>query len=108
MLFCGPFYCFHRGLIIKQPVTFDKVKGFSVGRAEPVDHGKPSDLDAHGIYHQFVALIMANGIPIPRRRHLRWMRLIHAYLTELMIKGVKDSDLVRLLKHLHSTIYRNE
>jgi len=37
MLSRGPFYCFHRRLIIKQPITFHKVQGLGVRRAEPVD-----------------------------------------------------------------------
>src|SRR5580692_10089417 len=84
------------------------MQALSVGRAEPVEHRKPSDLDAYGIYNQLVPFIMADGIPIPGRRHLCRMRRVHAHLTELMIEGVKEGDFVRLLEQLHSIIGKNE
>jgi hypothetical protein len=55
-----------------------------------------------------VPFIMADGIPIPGRRHPCRMRLVHAHLTELMIEGVKEGDLVRLLEQLHSIIGKNK
>ncbi len=71
MLFCIPFYCFHRGLIVKQPVTLHQVESLGVRRAVPVEHGKWADLDPHGVYHQLVAFIVTDGIAIPGWRYLR-------------------------------------
>jgi hypothetical protein len=46
------------------------------------------DLDADGVDHQRVALVMADGIPIPRRRYLRRMRLVHAHVADFMIERI--------------------
>ena len=60
------------------------------GRAVKVHHGKRSDLDSHRIDHQRIAFVMADGIPIPGRRHLRRMRLVHAHIADLMIVDVEE------------------
>jgi len=38
---------------------------------------------------------MADGIPMPGRRHLRRMRLVHAHAADFMILVEKHHDLVR-------------
>jgi hypothetical protein len=100
MLLCVPFEPFFGGLGIKQPIAFDDVESFRVRCAVPVDHGIPSDLDAHGIDDQRVAFIVPHGIAVPGRLHLCRMRLVHAHLAELMIVGIQDKDLVRGLYYL--------
>ena len=50
---------------------------------------------------------MADGIPVPGRRHLRRMGPVHAHLAELMIVVVEDRDLVRLLEHLDFKVPEN-
>src|SRR5258707_1991890 len=51
-----------RGVVIKQPVTFNDVQ------AVQIEHGnRPIGLDPHRVYHQRVALVVADRIPIPRR-----------------------------------------
>src|SRR6516164_4130659 len=108
MLFGSPFYCFYRALVIEQPVTFHQVQSLGEWRAKPVDHGKWADLDSHGVNHQRVAFVMANGISIPGWRHMRRMRLVQAHLAELMIERIKDRDLIGLLEQVHSIIDENE
>src|SRR6267154_1781195 len=108
ILFSGPFDGLFRSFVIKQPITFHHVQSFGVWRAVHVDHGKrPACLDAHGVYYQRVAFIMAHGIPIPRGRHLRRMRLVHAHAADFMILGVQDGDLMGLLQQLNSKISKN-
>src|SRR5258708_39115267 len=51
---------------------------------------------------------MGVGMSVPARRQGRWMRLVQAYMTALMIIGVGNRDFVRLLEHLYSDIPKNE
>ena len=92
----------------KQPISFDHVQSLGVRRAIPVDHGIPPDLHAHGIDNQRVAFIVAHGVAVPGRGHLCRMRLVHAHMADLMIVGIKDGDLVRLLHQLRWAIRKNE
>src|SRR5262249_32666305 len=71
-------------------------------------HGIPPDLDAYGIDDQRVAFIVAHGIAVPGRGHLRRMRLVQAHAADLMIVAIKDGDLVRLLDELRWAIGKNE
>jgi hypothetical protein len=69
-----------------------------VRRPIKVKHGqRPVGFDPNGIDYQRVAFVMPDGIPVPRRRHVRRVRLVHAHLAEFMIPEVKESYLVRLL-----------
>ena len=108
MLFCIPLYSFPSSLIVKQTVSLHDMQSFGERCAIPVDHRKPGQFDFHGVDHKRVAFVMADRISIPRWRHLCWMRLVHPHLTELMIEGVKEGDLIGLLEQLHSIIYKNE
>jgi hypothetical protein len=74
-----------------------------VWRTKPVDHGNRPDLEPDCVYYQRVTFVVADGIPIPGRRHVTRMRLVHAYVTDLMIIVIKDRDLVWPLQQLHST-----
>jgi hypothetical protein len=57
----------------------------------------------YGVYHQSVAFVMSNRIPAPRRKHLGGVGLVHAHMTDLMIKAVNSRNLLRSLQHLHCT-----
>jgi hypothetical protein len=50
---------------------------------------------SYGVDHQCVAFVMADGIPIPGRRHARRLRLIHAHVADFMIVGIQQGDLAR-------------
>src|SRR6516225_1434448 len=96
------------GFVIDEPITFHHVQSRSVGRAELIYHGKrPVGLNPNGVNHQHVAFVTAYGIPIPGRRHLHPMRLVHADMTNI-IPFVKDRDTVQLLKHLHAVIRKDK
>src|ERR1700691_6558891 len=71
ILFCIPCYRFLRGLIIEQPVTLHQVQSLGVRRPVPVEHGEWADHDTHGVYHQRVAFVMADGVAVPRWRYVR-------------------------------------
>ncbi len=76
--------------------------------AVQIDHGERPDLDPHGVDHQGIAFVMANGISIPGWCHVHGMRLIHAHAADFISIGIEDRDLVRLLEHLHSDICKNQ
>ena len=78
------------------------MQAFGVRGAERVDHGIPSKLDAHGIDHQVLTFITADGIPVPGRPHLCRMRHIHPHLSKLMIERIEDRDFVWPLDNLHA------
>ena len=85
------------------------VQSPAVGRAEPIDHGIRSvGPDPHRVYHQRVAFVTANSIPIPGWCHLRRMRLVHPHAADFIRVGIEDRDLVRVLEHLHSDIRKNK
>src|SRR5438128_4665485 len=65
------------GLVIKQPVAFHDMQGWAVRRAVHIDHCKWPDFDPHGVDHQCIAFIMADGIPIPGWYYIRRMSLVH-------------------------------
>src|SRR5882762_6449137 len=77
-------------------------------RAVPVDHGIRPDLDPHGIDHQGVAFEMSDGIPIPGRRYMCRMTLIHPHMAHLVIFVIEEGDLVGLLEYLYSRGRENE
>src|SRR5258707_3419436 len=53
-----------RGVVIKQPITFNDMQSLGVWRAVQIEHGKgPVGLDPHRVYHQRVALVVADRIP---------------------------------------------
>ncbi len=72
-----------------------------------VDHGKRPPLDPDGVDHQRIAFIMADGIPIPGRRHLRRMGLVQPHLTKFMIAQVEEQDFVRQLQHLQAVLEKD-
>ena len=104
MLRCVPFEPLFRGLVIKQPISFDDMQSLRVRRAIPIDHGKRPDLNAHGVDDQRVVFVMAHGIAVPGRGHLSRMRLIQAHVTDLMIVAIQYDDLIRRLQHLRWAI----
>jgi hypothetical protein len=55
-----------------------------------------------------VAFVVADRIPMPGWRHLRWMSLVHAHVADLMIVVAKDDDFVRLLQQFDSAARENE
>src|SRR6516162_4594083 len=90
---CVPFHTFFRGFVIEQPISFDHVQSLCVWRAKPVDHGNRPDLEPDCVYYQCVAFVVPDRIPIPGRRYVTGMGLVHAYVTDLMIIVIKDRDL---------------
>ena len=74
------FIPFFNGFVIEEPVTLDHMHGLGERSAEHVKHRKRPDLDPDRIDHQGVAFIVADRIPVPRRRDVRWMGLIEAHL----------------------------
>jgi hypothetical protein len=80
----------------------------AVNKAGDVAPRGAPDFDTYGVDHQCVAFIMPDGIPIPGRRHVRRMRLVHAHMTDFMIIGIQNGDLVRALDHLHSNVPENK
>src|SRR5207248_3037281 len=67
-------------VIVDEAVTFDHVQSVRVRRAVLIDHGVRARLDSDGIDHQRAALVMADGISRPGRRHSRGMSLIQAHV----------------------------
>ena len=55
-----------------------------------------------------VALVMADGIPVPRGRYMLRMGLVHAHVPDIVIICVKDRDFVFLLQHLHTDVPKHE
>jgi hypothetical protein len=109
ILFQVPFDCLPDVVIIAQPIALDHMQGFCVRRAEQVDHcigviGAHAD----GIDHQRVTLVVADGIPVPGRRHRRRMRLVQAHPANFVILTIQDRYLVRLLNHLHLYTLENK
>jgi hypothetical protein len=50
------------------------MKAVGVGRTVNVDHGERAQTpDPHSVDHEYIALVMADGIAVPRRCHLRRM-----------------------------------
>ena len=94
-------------VVIKQPIAFHHVQLLGERRAIHVDHGKRPDLDTHRINDQRVAFVMADRIPIPRWRHLRGMRLVHAHAADFIAMPVDHRDVIRPLEHLHQEIPKN-
>jgi hypothetical protein len=50
---------------------------------------------------------MADGVPVPRWRYLRWMNFVEANMADLVVEVIKDRDLVRLPEYLDSHILKN-
>jgi len=50
-------------VVIEQPIFFDDMQSRALRRAEPVDHGKGTGLDAHRVDDQRVAFVMATESP---------------------------------------------
>jgi hypothetical protein len=70
--------------------------------------GQRPDLDAQGVDHEWVALVMPDGMPVPGRRRLCRMRLVYTHVADFMIVRIENRDLMRLLEHLHSKVSENE
>jgi hypothetical protein len=66
------------------------------------------DPDPHGVDHQGVTLVMADGIPVPGRRQLRWMLLVHAHVADFVILVEEHHGLVRQLEHPHCHVFEKE
>src|SRR5260370_109159 len=82
----GALPCTFRGFVIDQPIAFHHVQLFGVRRAEQINHGiRPVGLDPHRVDDQRVAFVMADRVPVPRRRQLRGMRLVHPHIADFMI-----------------------
>jgi hypothetical protein len=76
-------------------------------RACRTDQSKRSiSLHSHGINHQRVALVVADGITTPGWFDIRRMWLVQAH--GLMVFVVKDRHLVGLLQNLHPVVFENE
>jgi hypothetical protein len=51
------------------------------------EHGKRPGLDPHGVDHQRVAFVVADGTPIPGRSHLCGISLVQAHVADFMWDG---------------------
>src|SRR6516164_6852270 len=69
---------------------------------------KGADLDTHRVDHERVALVMANGIPIPGGRYMLRMRAVHIHVADIIIVCVENRDFVILLQHLHADVPKHE
>src|SRR6516164_9683108 len=68
---------------VDQPVTLHDMEAVGVGGAVNVDHGEWAQTpDPHSVDYEHIALVMADGIAIPGRYHLRRMRPVQSHLTE--------------------------
>src|SRR5881392_1817543 len=78
MLLCVPFKPLFRRLGIQHSISLDHVKGLGVRRAIPVDHGIPSDLDAHRIHYEGDTLVVDTvGIKVGRYAMVDWYGTPH-------------------------------
>jgi hypothetical protein len=99
--------------MIETPIALDRMQRRAMRRAELIDRRvqiggtKRTNLNSHSVDHQRVALVVADRIALPGRRHVRRVRLVHAHLTKLISVRIKDRDLVRLLDKLHRAICQN-
>jgi hypothetical protein len=69
-----------------------------------MSHGERSDLDADGVDHQRVVLVVADGIAVPGRRDLRGMIRVHAHVAHFGALAVDHQNAVRPLEDLHQEI----
>ena len=69
------------------------------------ERGRP---DSHRVDHQRVAFVMADGIAMPGRRHMRRMGGVQAHHARFIIVGIEDRDPVPLLEHLHADVPEDE
>src|SRR5262252_4566664 len=84
---------------VDQPIALHHMQLLSERCAEQVDHRVLTvGPRAHGIDHQRVALVVADRIPIPRRRQRHGMLLIHGHVSDFMVLLVEYGDLMRLLQ----------
>ena len=91
-----------RGLAVDQPIALHHMKAVGVGRTVNVDHGERAQTpDPPSVDDEYIALVMADGIAVPRRCHLRRMRPVQSHLTKFVVWiAVEDGDFVGLLKEL--------
>ncbi len=59
------------GFVIDQAIALHDMQSFAIGASGRIDDGDRPHLDADGIDNQRIALVMADGIPVPNRRHAR-------------------------------------
>jgi hypothetical protein len=76
-----------RGFVVEQSITFHHVQSRRVWPSIPVNHRKRPDFDPYSVDHERVAFVMADGIPIPRRRYPRRMHCVQPYAANFMIVG---------------------
>ena len=98
--------CLLRGFEGDEPIPFDHVQAFRVRSAELVDHGVRARLDANGIDHQRIALVMADGISKPGRRQLRGMSLVQAHVADFMIEDIQDRNAVLISLPFCQTMWK--